>query len=250
MLRGIAAVLVWLAAMPLSAQVITSAEYSEPTQRYPHGVLGDDVEWGNLSVTVRRPKQGDAQDETQLEDVRFDLRLPEIKVFEDIAPRLIDVDGIDGPEVIVVESDQNLGARLAVYGLNAQGVPELRSYTGHIGTRFRWLAPIGVADFDADGVKDIAMVVTPHLGKTAYVMRYQEGMMTPYAELRGLTNHRIGEDFISGGVRDCGKGPAMVLLSPNWSEIIEVRWQKERFDRRVLGRNKGHESIQTAMQCG
>ncbi|MFK7870984.1 MAG: VCBS repeat-containing protein [Roseobacter sp.] len=246
MLRGIAAVLIWLTAVPLCAQVITSATYTEPTTRYPHGVLGDDEEWGNMSITVRRPKQGGSGSE----DISYDLRLPEEFVFEDIAPRLVDLDGVEGPEIVGVQSHQDDGARLVIYGLDAQGIPALRAYTAFIGTRNRWLAPIGVADFDGDGVKDIAIIVMPHLAKTAYVMRYTEGLLSTYAEMRGLTNHRIGDDYISGGVRDCGDGPEMILLNSDWSQIVQVKWIDGLFQWRGKALYRGRKSVEDAMKCG
>jgi hypothetical protein len=42
------------------------------------------------------------------------------------------------------------------------------------------------------------------------------------ARLAGLTNHRIGDDFISGGVRDCGAGPELILASRDWTRVIGV----------------------------
>ncbi|NNE51988.1 MAG: VCBS repeat-containing protein, partial [Sulfitobacter sp.] len=42
-LSGLAA-----AAVATPPNLILSAEYAEPTRRYPHGVLGDDIEWGAL----------------------------------------------------------------------------------------------------------------------------------------------------------------------------------------------------------
>lgn len=41
--------------------------------------------------------------------------------------------------------------------------------------------------------------------------------------LPGLTNHRIGEDVISGGLRDCGQGPELVLASSDWTRLMRVR---------------------------
>jgi hypothetical protein len=41
--------------------------------------------------------------------------------------------------------------------------------------------------------------------------------------LPGLTNHRIGEAVISGGVRDCGQGPELILASKDWTRLMQVR---------------------------
>ena len=37
-------------ALPASAQGIARASFGDPTTRYDHGVLGDAVEWGSLTL--------------------------------------------------------------------------------------------------------------------------------------------------------------------------------------------------------
>ena len=68
---------------------ITSAWYSQPTRRYNHGVLGDSVEGGGLSV-----KDGKGN--------LYNYQLPDDSVFEDITPRLVDLDGDGKAEVITI----------------------------------------------------------------------------------------------------------------------------------------------------
>jgi hypothetical protein len=108
--------------------------------------------------------------------------------------------------VVVVETDPDLGAQLAVYALR-QGALVKAAATPHIGQRFRWLAPVGVADLNGDGVTDIAYVDRPHLAKTLRVWSWAPGGLTEIAALEGVTNHRIGDEVIWGGLRDCGRGP-------------------------------------------
>ena len=237
--------LIWCVATGVSAQVITSAAYNEPTARYPHGVLGDDIEYGNLVVEVRKAQGSDGG-----RTLRYNLRLPQELVFEDTAPRLVDVDGQDGPEIVVVESHQRLGARLAVFGLNADGVPVRRSTTDFIGQRNRWLAPVGVADFDADGTMDIALVDRPHLARRLLVFRYTEGKLDAFAEAGPLTNHRIGDDYIEGGVRDCGAGPEMIVLTPGWDRIVAVRWDGDGLTTADIAAYRGRASMRDALRCG
>ncbi|MGC9370071.1 MAG: FG-GAP repeat domain-containing protein [Paracoccaceae bacterium] len=192
-----------LAAAPAGAE-ITGARYTAPTTRYTHGVLGDAVEYGALDLTL-------ATGQTRR------IILPEPRVFEDIAPRLADIDGDGAPEVIAVESDQARGARLSIYGEDG-----LIAATPHIGTRFRWLAPLGAADLDGDGVTEIAYIDRPHLAKTLRVWRFRDGRLHQVATLAGLTNHRIGEAFISGGLRHCGPRPEIIAASADWSRLMAV----------------------------
>jgi hypothetical protein len=210
---------------------VQSAQYSEPTTRYAHGVLGDAIEHGSLKIVT------DAG-ETKV------LRLPETRVFEDTQPRLADVD-LDGDnEVIVVESSQTQGARLAVYDENG-----LVAATHFIGQRNRWLAPIGATDLDGDGYVELAYIDRPHLAKTLRVWRFQNGELQQVAEQSGLTNHRIGEDYISGGIRLCDGTPEMIVMDSNWSKIISATFENGHITTRVIGPYSGHPSSQDALIC-
>ncbi|WP_101065392.1 FG-GAP repeat domain-containing protein [Roseovarius salinarum] len=214
-----------------AAQEIATARYEAPTTRYDHGVLGDAIEWGALVVALRDGRE-----------VR--LTLPEARVFEDTAPRLADLDGDGAAEVIVVESHRNRGARLAVYG--AQG---LLAATPYIGRPHRWLAPVGAADLDGDGRTEIAYVDRPHLAKRLRVWRFEGGKLRHLADLRGVTNHRIGWDHIPGGIRDCGGGPEMILASGDWARVVAVTLRGGAFDTRALGPYDGAGSLDAALAC-
>ena len=121
------------------------------------------------------------------------IKLPASYVFEDIAPRLWDVTGDGLPEVVVIETDVARGAALAIYGPNGK-----LAETPHIGRTNRWLAPIGAADLNGDGIIEIAYIDRPHLAKELRVWSFVNGDLRPLPRASGLTNHRIGEDFISG----------------------------------------------------
>ncbi|MFN5998437.1 MAG: FG-GAP repeat domain-containing protein [Paracoccaceae bacterium] len=142
-------------------------------------------------------------------------------VFEDIAPRLADLTGDGWNEVIVVRSNVTSGAQLAVYSVVDGRIPMIAA-TAPLG-RHRWLAPAGIADFDGDGRIEIAYVDRPHLRKDLVFVRLDGDRLVETLRLPGLTNHRIGDDFISGGVRDCGQGPELVLASADWSRLMRVR---------------------------
>lgn len=216
--------------------------YAQPTTRYAHGVLGDAVEAGELVVdnTVSPNPCGDR------------IVLPRDRVFEDVAPRLVDLDGDDYPEIIVVESQQNQGAQLAVYGYVPGVYDRLvkRAATPHIGTRNRWLAPIGAgADLDGDGYVELAYIDRPHLAKTLRVWRFKDGALEPVADLAGLTNHRIGEEDIGGGIRDCGQGPEMITASANWRNVMATRLRNGQLSTRAIGPHRGRASLNAALAC-
>ncbi len=214
----------WLAgAVPAAmADTITSARFSEPTTRYAHGILGDNIEYGALELRVSRSSPGNSDGPSAAAHSVLTVRLPIDRVFEDLAPRLVDLDLDGSPEVIVVEAQKDTGAQLAVYDASGQKI----AATPHIGTRFRWLAPVGAADLDGDGHIEIAYIDRPHLAKTLRIWRFKDGALNEIATVPGLTNHRIGEDFITGGIRTCGSGPDLVVASADWQETISVRYDK------------------------
>lgn len=230
-----AALLAWalpaLLAPAAAAQDVTAARYADPTDRYAHGVLGDDIEHGALVM------------ETAGGPVR--LTLPRRRVFEDTAPRLSDIDGDGAREVVVVESDAGLGARLAIYNPNG-----LVAATDFIGRPFRWLAPVGAGDLDGDGAVEVAFVDRPHLARVLRVVRLDNGRLEEVASASGLTNHRIGERDISGGLRDCGGGLEMILADVGWASVMAARLTGGGLEVRRLGPLDRADALDRALACG
>lgn len=211
--------------VPADGPGIVAARFEAPDDVYPHRIMGRLPEMRVLAV---RDAAG--------RELRVDLRdrPPGTHVFEDIAPRVVDADGDGRNDAVVVETDPDQGAQLAVYGLR-QGTLTKTAATPPIGTPFRWLAPVAIADLDGDGRVDLAYVETPHLGKRLRVWSWAPGGLTEVAAMDGLTNHRIGEEHISGGLRDCGSGPEMVLADAGWREVMAVRLRDGRLEARGLG---------------
>ncbi|SHI67171.1 hypothetical protein SAMN05444000_102206 [Shimia gijangensis] len=222
---------VWLALIALTAPVwadIVSARYMDPTTRYDHGILGDAVEYGAL--------------EMQLQDGRrLRLALPETSVFEDLEPRLIDLNGDGALEIITIESSLTKGARLAIYGEDG-----LIAATPHIGRTHRWLAPLGAADLDGDGKIEVAYIDRPHLARILRIWRFDEGKLVHLSDTPGLTNHRIGQDYISGGIRDCGAVPEIVTVNADWGRIIATTFDGKRTKSRDIGSFQGRSSLAKA----
>jgi hypothetical protein len=218
---------------------IASARYEVPDDVYPHRIMGGIREKRALAVTL---SDGRA--------LRFDLREgPEpAHVFEDIAPRVVDADGDGAPDVVVVETDPDLGAQLAVYALRGGQLVKAAA-TPHIGQRFRWLAPVGVADLNGDGVTDIAYVDRPHLAKTLRVWSWAPGGLAEIAALEGVTNHRIGDETIWGGLRDCGSGPEIVVADGGFSRIVVVRLEGRDLTTRPLDRAATAANFDRALAC-
>ncbi len=163
---------------------IVKATLSCPTSRYAHAVLGDDIEAGCLVVEVNG---GDS----------LVHQLPENQVFEDLVPHIADFDGNGSNDVAVVRSDAAGGAALALYTVSENNQVEELSATPPIGTAYRWLAPIGVADFNGDDQLDIAYVQTPHIGGILKIWTMADGKLAQLAQMRGFSNHAIGSTRVS-----------------------------------------------------
>lgn len=230
MRRALLAACLWQAGAAAAAE-ISAAAYAGPTERYAHGVLGDAIEHTTLVVSLT-----DGREQSFL--------LPDDLVFEDTGPRLSDLDGDGSKEVIVVESSQTMGARLAIYGTGGR-----ITATPFIGTRFRWLAPVGAADLDGDGAMELAYIDRPHLAKTLRVWRYLDRDLTEVGSLPGLTNHRIGERDIAGGIRVCDGPPEMILATANWAELVAVSRDASGFATKRLGADTSRAAFARALAC-
>ncbi len=236
-MRGVAlALLACLAALPARAAEITAAQYAEPTTRYAHGILGDAVEWGALQLTTLACATCAPQNTV--------IRLPETRVFEDTAPRLVTFENGGPTLVMVVESDLKLGARLALYDDTGPVAA-----TPFIGQPNRWLAPIGAADLDGDGYVEIGYIDRPHLAKTLRLWRFRDGKLTDIGSLDGLTNHRIGEDTIAGGIRTCAGRPEMIVASADWRRLIAVTFDSGTLAPRDIGPHRNRASFARALAC-
>ena len=157
---------------------IRSAWYSQPTTRYTHAILGDDIEAGALHVEDSRGRN-------------FKLVLPKSEVFEDRAPRIADLDGDGSNEVITIRSSVTKGASVTIYGLKGNALIELAT-TGFIGRANRWLNIAAVAPLLGTRANQIAFVSTPHIGGTLHVVRYIDGKLISLGSVRDFSNHVIG----------------------------------------------------------
>ncbi|MFN3658087.1 MAG: FG-GAP repeat domain-containing protein [Pseudolabrys sp.] len=176
---------------------IARAWLSEPTNRYDHGVLGDKTEAGSLTIETR-------------DGMTHLVKLKNDAVFEDLSPRLADLDGNGNDEVVLVKSYVARGSALAVIGL-VKGRYDVIAETPPIGAPHRWLNPAGIADFDGDGKKDVAIVRMPHAVGQLELWSYADKNLRKTAEMPDATNHMAGSraigmsaagDFDGDGVAD------------------------------------------------
>ena len=202
---------------------IARAWLAEPTARYEHGVLGDTVEAGSLVIEKRDGK-------------RQTLRLKPDAVFEDLQPRLADLDGDGHDAIILVKTYLKRGSSLAVIA-ERRGKYEIVAETPPLGAPHRWLNPAGIADFTGDGKRSIALVRQPHVVGALELWSWTGGDLRKTAELPDIANHIAGTralamsataDFDGDGVADIA-APSLdrsrlriVSFAPKAREIANV----------------------------
>lgn len=150
------------------------AAYGDATDRYRHGVFGNSVEGGSLTVMYK--------------GTLYTHRLSDTYVFEDVAPKLWDVDADGIPEIITIKTHLNKGAGITIYKVSEKGI-ERHAYVPEIGTSNRWLNIAAIGNLDMDTETEIAWVQTPHIGGILKYTKIKAGKCLPLAELSGYSNH-------------------------------------------------------------
>lgn len=193
---------------------ISWAWLGSPTSRYPHAALGSPQHASSLHVVPAIAR-------THM----LEYKLPAHRVFEDRVLRLADLDGDGRDEIILVEADALKGAALVVLGLRDGAVTEL-ARGPHAGSTFRWLNPVGVADFDGDGRPDVASVTTPHIGGVLTLHHYRPPHLVPFARRTDVSNHRMGdvEQQLAVIVARPGQRTAILIPDMQLMALQALRW--------------------------
>lgn len=181
---------------------IAQAWLAGATRRYRHGVLGDEIEASELRVRTPKGRQ-----------FRFKLRAD--SVFEDLVPRLVDVDGDGRDEILLVRSHRAAGAAAMLLGLRGSRLVRLAESPA-IGRAKRWLNPIGAADFDGDGKMEIAVVETPHIAGQLVLYEIEGRRLREAARYPGYSTHVIGSTALEMfALLDVNGDGAMDIVLPD-----------------------------------
>jgi hypothetical protein len=179
------------------AHDIARVWFAQPTSRYDHGILGDATEAGSLVIETRAGR-------------RQEIKLDDDAVFEDLEPRIADIDGDGHEDIVVIKSAPKRGSSLAVIA-ERRGRYQIVAETPPLGAAHRWLNPAGIGDFTGGGKISIAFVRQPHVVGMLELWTWSNGDLHKTAEISDTANHVAGTralgmsavaDFDGDGVLD------------------------------------------------
>ncbi len=200
----------------ISTDSSTYAQYSRPVTRYRHGILGDQIEAGQLVIV--------------LDGEFYDLTLEDTYVFEDIRPRLADVD-LDGVlEIVTIRAHMNNGAGIAIYKVINDQLQEY-ARVEEIGRANRWLNPVAIADLDQDGTVEIVWIQTPQIGGILKVASFTPGTLSVLDETSLYSNHAIGERNLCLSVLTQEAGQFNFYVpTQNRNQIVGFSWSGSKLE--------------------
>ncbi len=175
------------------------AQYINQTDKYPHSILGDELEATGLVAVY--------------DEQFYTLELSENYVFEDIRPRLYDVDRDGMLEIICIRTEVNGGAGIVIYKLLQEQLKEF-AFVPVIGKRFRWLNIAAIDDLDNDGTVELAWIETPHIGGKLKVAKIEAGEMEILDQASLYSNHGVGKTNLCLSVVTEANG-SKLLYVPN-----------------------------------
>ena len=130
---------------------------TDPTRRYDHGVLGDDLEAAGIALIETQPSL----------QVVSQIQIPQPAVIEGIAPIWSDINADGMREIILTRSTPSQGAQIVVFNEMGEEIAAGPS----IGRGYRWRNQLALAPFGPNGGLELVDVLTPHL--TGVVEFYQ-----------------------------------------------------------------------------
>lgn len=177
------------------------------TVRYGHGVLGDAIEGGSLTIV-----------DSVSGEIETVISVPAPAVFEGATVIWTDLDRDGVREIIATVSDAGCGARLVVF----DEAGNLLARGPAVGRGDRWRHQIAVAPFGPAGELELVDVLTPHIGGVVEFYRLTDGRLEVVAQLSGFRSHTLGSRNLDMGLAADADGDGHVELVVPGQDLREL----------------------------
>ena len=157
-----------------------------PTNRYDHGIAGDDLEASAIVLVETEPGLRVVQT----------ITIAEPDVIEGISAVWADIDNDGTRDIIVTLSNRQTGARIVAYREDGTLLAE----SDPIGQGYRWRHQIAVAEFEQNGLPLLVDVRTPHIGGIVEFLKYDNGKLVNEREYREFSTHSTGSRNLDSGL--------------------------------------------------
>jgi hypothetical protein len=197
---------------------------TDPTDRYPHGALGDKLEATSVAVIAVA---------TNALSIRGRYVVSEPAVLEDLIPLVLPIGEGRRPGVVVVKSAPRQGSSILVLGWRDAGL-ELLAEGPAFGQKNRWVHVIGAADLSGDGIPELIAVNTPHLTGVLVAYNRRAAALIPSAKALGYSSHAVGSrNQDQAAIANMSGGGRLQIILPRQSrevlvalELSGARWEE------------------------
>ncbi len=174
---------------------------TDPTTRYEHGVLGDELEAGGAMLMATEPQLA----------VVTHLVFKDETVAEELAPLWADLDDDRRREIMLTLSTTQGVAQIVAF--NDKGVPLVGGPAAGEGRI--WRHAIAVAPFGPNGELELAAVLAPHTDSVVEFYRWAQYRLEVVAQLPGYASHAVGSRNLDQAAAGDFDGDGRVeLLAP------------------------------------
>ena len=108
---------------------------------------------------------------------------------------------------------------------------------------------MGTADFNADGTTDVAFIQTPHLAGILQIWSFKDAGAKKLASKSGFSNHRIGENFITGGIANCDGQPVIIVPDRAWRSTMSATFSNGTIQATELAKTVNSDVIERNLLC-
>ncbi|MBT3275808.1 MAG: hypothetical protein HN368_21845 [Spirochaetales bacterium] len=181
------------------------------SDRYSHGILGDNVEATGFEVY---------DNSSQISN----FEVPSNRVFETLRPLIADVIPENpGVEIILTSSNHLEGSRIEIYSQEG----EFLGNSDSIGRGFRWLHVIAAAPFSSNSKQYIAIVRTPHINGILELYFWNGNHLVKEASTGNVSTHQIGSDNLNMALVsnfDSTPGPEFLIPSFDFRSLVIIKY--------------------------